>query len=111
MKYIVLFLCTLFLLAGYLIGATLTQREFSGIVEQDIVSRAILNTRLHTVLLTRLREGRYEDTIQTLEDSLGVKEALLGQCLSPLCSAALSDEVREAKELINEYRKKYSNLN
>lgn len=88
-------------------GAYYKEKEFGGLVEQSVVWEAAQEARLHTAVLARLRENQIEEAIQTLESSLGVTEVLLETCQTPSCSAASSNEVREAKELIGSYRNKY----
>jgi hypothetical protein len=107
MKYYIPILCVVLLGLGAIVGAHYKENEFGGLIEQNIIWQSALETRLHTVVLTRLREGKTKEAIKTLENSLGVKEALLETCQSPSCIAASSREVKEAKELIQSYRKSY----
>ena len=108
MKYYIPILCVVFLGLGAFIGAHYKENELGGLIEQRVVWESALETRLHTVVLSRLREGETEKAIETLEGSLLMKEALLDTCHTPSCIAALTREVKEAKELISAYRKSYS---
>lgn len=92
---------------GSIVGAHYKENELGGLVEQNIIWQSVIETRLHTVVLTRLREGKTKEAIKTLEGSLGVKEALLESCHSPSCIAASSRDIKEAKELVQNYRKSY----
>ncbi len=107
-KFYIPITCVICLGIGALVGRHYTELEFGGLIEQSVVWDSALDTRLHTVLLTRLREGKVEKAIKTLEQSLGVKEALLETCQTPSCMAASTREVKEAKDLISSYRRKYS---
>ena len=107
MKYYLPILCVVLLGLGIIVGALYKEREIGRLFEQSVIREAVYETRLHTVLLTRLREGKTKEAINTLENSLGVKEALLETCVVTPCSAASSIDVIEAKELINNYRKNY----
>jgi len=107
MKYYLPILCVVLLGLGTILGAHYKEKEIGGLFEQSVIREAAYETRLHTVVLTRLREGKTQEAITTLENSLGVKEALLETCVVPPCSAASSRDVIEAKELINNYRKNY----
>jgi hypothetical protein len=107
MKYYIPTICMIFFGLGLLVGSLYKEKEFGGLIEQSIVWESALETRLHTVVLTRLREGKTDDAIKILENSLGIKEVLLETCNTPSCNAAMSREVKEAKNLIVEYRKVY----
>ncbi|MEW8442238.1 MAG: hypothetical protein AB2689_29180 [Candidatus Thiodiazotropha taylori] len=107
MKSYIPLISAIFFGLGFLVASIVKENEFGGIVEQSVVLESALETRLHTVLLTRLREGKVEESISTLENSLGIKEVLLETCSTPSCSVAMTREVIEAKKLIEDYRKAY----
>ena len=108
MKFYMPLISAIFFGLGFLVASKVKENELGGIVEQSVVLESALETRVHTVLLTRLREGKVEESISTLENSLGIKEVLLETYSTPSCSVAMTREVIEAKKLIEDYRKAYS---
>ncbi|MBW9260850.1 MAG: hypothetical protein K1564_04675 [Candidatus Thiodiazotropha sp. (ex. Lucinisca nassula)] len=73
MKYYIPLISAVFFGLGFLLASKTKENEFGGLVEQSVVFESALETRLHTILLTRLREGKVEEAISTLENSLGLK--------------------------------------
>jgi hypothetical protein len=103
---------TLFIGAGILsvglyVGAYLKEQQLYGIAGANIVGTAALSARLHTVVLTALREGRTDKALKTLESYLQVQEALLESCSESICKAAAEREVQEAKLLVKSYRDRF----
>ncbi len=109
MKYYIPILCVVCIAIGVYAGSKYKEREFVGVYEHGVVWESAIDTRLHTVVLNRLQEGKIEEAIGTLEASLVITETLLETCQSPSFQDANSIVIKEAKSLIEEYHEKYPN--